>query len=79
MSHDLRKTTLIAGILMAIQPFCAVAFGIRDLLGHSPWPTPRVYIEALTLNSLPLVGLPVLFLLLFFAVVSLPFQRHNAT
>jgi hypothetical protein len=77
MSHDLRKTALIAGILMAIQPVCVVAFGMRDLLGHSsftrsyPWP----YIEALTLNTLPLVGLPVLFLLLFLAAVSLPFSK----
>jgi hypothetical protein len=60
MSHDLRKTALIAGILMAIQPICAVAFGIRDLLGHRSYPWP--YIEALTLDTLPLVGLPVLFL-----------------
>ncbi len=62
---------------MAIQPICVVAFGIRDLLSHPlltrsyPW----VYIEALTFNTLPLVGLPVLFLLLFLAAVSLPFSK----
>jgi len=62
---------------MAIQPVCAVMFGIYDLLGNSPLTRsyPWVYIKVLTLNTLPLVGLPVLFLLLFLAAVSLPFSK----
>jgi hypothetical protein len=77
MSHDLRKTALIAGILMAIPPVCIVAFGIRDLFGHTGFARsyPWIYIKLLIFDTLPLVGLPVLFLLLFLAAVSLPFSK----
>jgi len=72
-----QKTTLIAGILMAIQPVCVIAFGICNLLGNTGFARsyPWIYLETLALNTLPLVGLPVLFLALFFAAANLPFPK----
>jgi len=77
MLNHLRKTSLIAGIVMAIQPVCVIAFGICNLLDNTGFARsyPWIYLETLTLATLPLVGLPALFLALFFATVNLPFSK----
>lgn len=77
MSRHFRITTLIAGILMAIQPVCIVAFGIRDLPRYSPlipsyqW----IYMKNTIMDLLTLISLPALFLLLFLAAISLHFSK----